>query len=220
MGGDGNRKADRRGKAELHRHNAATGMIRVAHRLSALVICIFLVLHVANHMVAVVGQAEHIRFMQGIRPVYRNAVVEPVLLMLFAWQALSGLRLLSVRWRNRDGIVAWLQIGSGAYLVAFLLIHVPSVLVARYGLGTETDFGFAAAGLHSPATAWFFAPYYAGSLTAMCAHIGCASSWALFPDSRVARRRWIMLVTAPGLIAGVLIVLSLGGVFYEVQLHG
>jgi hypothetical protein len=84
----------------------------------------------------------------------------------------------------------------------------------------ETDFGFAAAGLHSPTSIWFFAPYYAGSMTALFMHIGCATSWPLFPDNSAARIRWIFGAAALGAIGGVLIVLSLSGAFYEVKLHG
>jgi succinate dehydrogenase/fumarate reductase cytochrome b subunit len=135
-------------------------------------------------------------------------------------QLFSGLRLLLARWRNADGIVAWLQIASGAYLAAFLTIHVLSVLVARYSLGLETDFGFAAAGLHNPTSIWFFAPYYAGSMIALFTHVGYATSWTLFPNNSRARVRWIFGMAAFGAMGGVLIVLSLSGTFYEAKLHG
>jgi succinate dehydrogenase/fumarate reductase cytochrome b subunit len=194
-------------------------LVQAAHRLSALPIGAFLVLHVANHLVGLMGQQEHIRFMRTIRPIYRNVVVEPALLLLLVWQVSSGLRLLLSRRRDADGIVAWLQIGSGAYLALFLVIHVSSVLVARYSLGLETDFGFAAAGLHSPASIWFFAPYYTGSVIALFTHIGCATSWALFADNRTAQIRLIMGAVALGAMGGVLIALSLSGALYEVKLH-
>lgn len=196
------------------------GTIRVGHRLSAVLIGTFLVLHVANHLVGLLGQPAHIRFMQTIRPFYRNAVVEPLLLMLLAWQLISGIRLLLARRRNVDGLVAWLQIGSGAYLASFLIIHVFSVLVARYSLGLETDFSFAAAGLHSPTGIWFFAPYYAGSMLALFTHVGCATSWVLFPRNGVARHGWVIGAGVLGAVCGVLVVLSLSGAFYEVQLRG
>jgi succinate dehydrogenase/fumarate reductase cytochrome b subunit len=195
-------------------------ILRAAHRLSALPIGAFLVLHVANHLVGLMGQHEHIRFMRTIRPIYRNAIVEPALLLLLVWQVSSGLRLLLARRRDANGIVAWLQIGSGAYLALFLAIHVLSVLVARHSLGLETDFGFAAAGLHSPASVWFFAPYYAGSVIALFTHVGCATSWALYPHSRSAQIRWIIGAGTLGATSGILIVLSLSGALYEVRLHG
>ncbi len=62
----------------------ASATIKALHRLSALLIGAFLVLHIANHLVGLLGQPLHIRFMQAIRPFYRNAVVEPALLMLIA----------------------------------------------------------------------------------------------------------------------------------------
>lgn len=201
------------------RQKPAGRTMRGAHRLSALLIGAFLLLHLANHLVGLFGQQEHVRFMHTIRPIYRNVLVEPILLVLLTWQLFSGLRLLVARGRNTDGLVAWLQIGSGAYLAFFLLVHVLSVLVARHSLGVETDFGFAAAGLHNPNQIWFFAPYYTGSILALATHIGCATSWALYPDNRTAQIRWIIGAGTFGFLLGALVVLSLGGAFFAVRLH-
>ena len=193
-------------------------MLKAAHRASALVLGIFIVLHVANHLVGLTGQQNHIQFMKMIRPMYRTGLVEMCLLFLLVWQALSGTRLLMFRWRNNDGIVAWLQIISGAYLMLFLIIHVCSVLFARSNLGIDTNFNFAAAGLHTPNGALFFAPYYTGSFLALFTHIGCASSWRFYADNRKAQLRWIMFWAGLGLIIGILVVMGLSGLLYDVQL--
>lgn len=193
-------------------------MLKTAHRVSALIVGIFLILHVANHLVGLSGQQNHIQFMKMIRPIYRTSAVETCLLSLLVWQMLSGIRLLVHRWRNNDGIIAWLQIISGAYLALFLIIHVCSVLFARTYLGIDTNFNFAAAGLHTPNGALFFIPYYTGSFLALFTHIGCAISWRFYSDNHAAQLRWIMLCSGIGLIIGILVVMGLSGVLYDVKL--
>lgn len=193
-------------------------MLKTAHRASALIVGIFLILHVANHLVGLSGQQNHIQFMKMIRPIYRASAVETCLLSLLVWQMLSGIRLLVHRWRNNDGIIAWLQIISGAYLALFLIIHVCSVLFARTYLGIDTNFNFAAAGLHTPNGALFFIPYYTGSFLALFTHIGCAISWRFYSDNHAAQLRWIMLCSGIGLIIGILVVMGLSGVLYDVKL--
>lgn len=193
-------------------------MLKTAHRVSALIVGIFIVLHIVNHLVGLTGQQNHIYFMKIIRPIYRTGFIEACLLSLLVWQMLSGFRLLAIRWRNNDGIVAWLQILSGAYLAFFLIIHVCSVLFARTNLGIDTNFNFAAAGLHTPNGAWFFAPYYTGSFLALFTHIGCATSWRFYTYNRKAQLRWILVWSALGLIIGIFVVMGLGGLLYDVKL--
>ena len=193
-------------------------MLKTAHRITALIVGIFIALHIVNHLVGLTGQQNHIDFMKIVRPIYRTGIVETCLVILLVWQMVSGIRLLVHRWRNNDGIVAWLQITSGAYLALFLIIHVSSVLFARSYLGIDTNFNFAAAGLHTPNGALFFAPYYAGSFVALSMHIGCATSWRFYSDNRKAQLRWITICSGVGCIIGILVVMSLGGILYDVKL--
>ena len=69
---------------------ARSPRLRTLHASSALVIGLFLLLHIANHLVGLAGREDHIAFMTAIRPLYRNLVVEPVLLFLLAFQIVSG----------------------------------------------------------------------------------------------------------------------------------
>jgi succinate dehydrogenase/fumarate reductase cytochrome b subunit len=144
--------------------------LRHLHRLSALALGLFLAMHLSNHIAGLAGQAAHTTVLSFLRPIYRNFVVEPVLILLFFWQALSGLRLAWSLWRAKGR--ARLQALSGAYLAAFLLIHIAAVLSARLLSGTETDLSFAAAGLHAGGIwPWFFAPYYGLAVVALFAHL-------------------------------------------------
>lgn len=132
-----------------------------------------------------------------VRQIYRNPIVEPVLIVAFGLQVGLGLALLARRRRTT------FQTASGAYLALFLLIHVSVVLCARWN-GTETNLAFAAAGLHAaapwPAT---FAAYYGLAVLAVFAHI----SVPLGRRHRVAARMFL----GAGIATALCLVLLLAG---------
>jgi hypothetical protein len=135
------------------------------------VLAVFLVVHVANHLAALAGVDAHVRFMDAARRVYRQPVVEAVLLACVVLQAASGLRMLWTGRQRRRGVLAWLQAGSGAYVALFLAIHVAAVLAGRAG-GLDTNFFFAAAGLHVWPFVLFLVPYYFLAVAALFVHVG------------------------------------------------
>src|SRR5690606_17284718 len=113
-----------------------------------------------------------------LRPLYRNAVVEPALIALFATQILLGLALARRRGRPTDGW-ALAQVGSGLVLALFLVQHVPAVLYARPAV--DTDIAFAAATVASFPRAAYFAPYYTLAITALATHLAAALRFHRWP---------------------------------------
>ena len=146
---------------------------RRLHRVAGAVLAVFLAIHVANHLAALAGVDAHVRFMDAARRVYRQPVVEAVLLLCVVLQAASGLRMLWTGRQRRRGLLPWLQAGSGAYVALFLAIHVVAVLAGRVG-GLDTNFYFAAAGLHVWPFVLFFVPYYFLAVAGLFVHLGCA----------------------------------------------
>ena len=140
-------------------------MVRRLHRGLAVVLGLFLVLHLGNHLAGLFGQDTHGAAQEALRLIYRNPLVEPLLLVAVATQAGLGLSLMVRRRR------VTLQTLSGGYLALFLLIHVGAVLTARWQ-GTYTVLAFAAAGLHAHAP-WpqVFALYYGLAVFAVFAHL-------------------------------------------------
>ncbi len=194
---------------------AAPPRLRLLHLLSASVVGLFLNFHIANHIVGLFGEHRHIAFMAAGRHVYRSLPVEAVLLGLFGWQALSGVALVIRGWRTRVGAIAWAQAASGLYLALFLCIHVTAVLSGR-AYGIDTDFRFAAQGMHI-GLAWFFVPYYSLAVLAIFTHLGCALYWISQGQNRPPQP-WIVGVSAAvGGVLGLLIIASLGGVFFPVN---
>jgi len=180
---------------------------RRLHRGAGAVLAAFLLVHMANHMAALAGVDAHIRFMEAARRVYRQPVVEGLLLLCAVLQAGSGL-VLAWAGRRRRGVLARAQVASGAYLALFLAIHVAAVLAGR-GAGLDTNFYFAAAGLHVWPFVLFFGPYYFLAVAALCVHVGCALA------SRARARRLTVLGAASvagGVLGAVIVACLLGGV--------
>lgn len=167
--------------------------IRPLHLASGLLILIFLALHMANHLAMFAGQAAHIEMMSRVRPFYRNALVEPLLLSALVFQIGSGLAMIWRTRSSRTGYIPWLQAGSGIVLALFLLNHVIAVLAGRFTLGLDTNYHFAAAGFHA-GLATFFVPYYFLGVASLFVHVACALSWHI-------RSRTIPLFVALGGIA-------------------
>jgi hypothetical protein len=119
--------------------------LRVAHGVSALaLVTIFLALHIANHLMFPAGKGTYDAAMKVFRHVYRNDILEPLVVALFLFQVGTGLffvwRLTGVpsdRFRT-------FQIASGVYLAFYVLGHMDSVFIfARTYLGIDTGWGFA-----------------------------------------------------------------------------
>lgn len=190
--------------------------LRRWHAVSAVVVAVYATLHVANHLFGLAGVSSHLRFMEGARSIYRSRLIEPVLLACVAFQVASGLTLFVRGWKQRRGAVAWLQAICGAYLAAFLLIHVTAVWFGRLALELDTNFYFAAAGFHVPPFQFFFAPYYFLAIAALFTHLGCAAYWHM----PLARNRALVVAVplALGVAVAALIVLALAGALYPIDI--
>jgi succinate dehydrogenase/fumarate reductase cytochrome b subunit len=188
------------------------------HRVVALILAVFVGIHMLNHVVGLAGQAQHIAFMTAVRPYYRNAVLEPFLLALFASQAITGIVMVVRGWPGRRGRVEWLQALSGMYLSVFLLVHIVSVIAGRVALKLDTDFRFAAAGFHVPGWPWYFGPYYALAVFALFAHAGCAVYWNVRTRFPSGGRGGLLLMTSAGFVLGLAIVAGLAGLLYPVNI--
>lgn len=192
--------------------------IRLFHRFSALLLGAFLILHMANHVVGLVGQADHLRFMAAVRPYYRHALVEPVLLVLLLIQISSGLAMAIRSRRKTAGWVAWLQAISGLYVAVFIANHVIAVLAGRWAFGLDTDFRFAAAGMHVPPLQWLFIPYYWLGVAAIFSHVGCALHWTLLERNIAFARTMLWTFIFAGMALGTAIVAALAGALYPVNI--
>lgn len=141
------------------------------HYFSGIVIASFVMLHLANHLISLSGAANHIRWMELFRQIYRNPLVESLLLLAIGIQILSGLRLFLLSRKTVKGFFQQLQRWSGLYLALFFLNHIGAVFAGRYFLEVDTNLYFGIAGLHSFPHALFFFPYYSLAILAFFGHV-------------------------------------------------
>ncbi len=123
------------------------GLWRVAHGISALILCVYVLFHLGNHLMGLVSTELHAEVMDIGRRVYRADLIEPILVLAFIFQVCTGL-FLAWRWSaSSHGWIGTFQIASGIYLSVFVLGHMNSVFIyARAFLGIPTDWAFARGG--------------------------------------------------------------------------
>jgi len=192
--------------------------LRHLHRYSALLLGLFLLAHLGNHLAGLAGIDAHIALMERLRTVYRFPLIEALLLAAVGVQVASGITFLVRGWKKRRGAVYALQAVSGGYLAFFFLNHVGAVLVGRTVLDLDTNFHFAAAGMHVAPFHFFFMPYYFLAVLALFTHAGCFLYWRRLRTSPACARQALALSMTIGAVLGLLIVLMLAGALYPVDI--
>ena len=141
------------------------------HYLSGLIITVFVGLHLFNHIVSIFGAEMHIEVMKTLRLLYRNIVVETILLIAVFVQIISGLKLFKTNRKLAITSFDKLHIYTGLYLAIFFIIHLSAVLSGRHFLHLDTNFYFGVAGLNSFPFNLFFVPYYGLAIFSFFGHI-------------------------------------------------
>ena len=98
-------------------------LTRRLHRASAVVLLLFILPHVANHLVALTGIEAHIAAMRQLRAIYRFAPVEVLLLAAALLHPLAGLVsafALRVPLDGTDVARRWTQV-KAIYAAAWLI---------------------------------------------------------------------------------------------------
>ncbi len=190
-------------------------MIVRAHRVSGIAILVFVTLHLAVHLTALAGVRAHVETLSIIQMLYRNPVVEPLLLVALTLQISIGIRFAFARWHSAQG-ERWarLQLVSGLYLALFIINHTGAALYARYAAGLDTNFFWASGSLLHPITRWFFYPYYALAIVAVFSHVAAAVWFRTRCVKTVGFTLFVSLVVA------ILILFAFGGWLYTISLPG
>jgi hypothetical protein len=157
--------------AQAHRRKLV-----VAHAVSACaILAVFLLMHLGNHLVGLWSGAAHIRIMDVVRRVYRNPVMEPVLVGLILFQIASGVLLLRRRMAGPGDLFGVIQALTGFYVAVYFVGHVIAAFSARMA-GTDTNWNWLTGhdrGLlfHLSGSA-VLAHYWVGPI-AIVAHVAC-----------------------------------------------
>ncbi|MEM6316685.1 MAG: hypothetical protein AAF960_03390 [Bacteroidota bacterium] len=142
------------------------------HRLTGIFTAIFVVAHLFNHTAAWFGIETHQQVLYALRLVYRQPLIEIVLISSFLFQIASGLRLAYQLWQKVDKTTLdKVQLTSGVLLSLFLLQHISATLGQRWYFGLDTNFYFAAGVVLEKPLLYYFIPYYFVGVVAFGGHL-------------------------------------------------
>lgn len=193
--------------------------LRTVHKTFAILVGVFVLLHLGNHLTLLNSIDLHIQVMRLLRTFYRSPVIETFLLIGVALQIFTGLRLVFQQFKQKKDAWRWLQISSGIYLAYFFINHVGATLLTRSLIGLDTNVFFASVGLHVPPFQYFFAPYYFLAVCAFFSHTACIIHGVQVRNQGSSNNHWPLLILLAGPLVGGVIVTAQAGVFYPVTIQ-
>jgi hypothetical protein len=188
--------------------------LAVAHGVSALaILLLFVGPHIGNHLAGFWSGSIHIAIMNVVRRVYRDDIVQPVLLALIGFQILSGTALVRRRMRTPSDFLGTVQTMSGAYIGVYFLAHMTAVFAARYA-DVDTNWSWLTrpndSMLVSLSKLRLIAHYWVGPI-AIVAHVACGLRWVLLQrdisPATANRLAWALITL--GVVASSLIIAAL-----------
>jgi hypothetical protein len=199
----------------------AVAMTPVGHRRLALahgvsasaILLLFVGPHIGNHVAGFWNGPAHIEIMNAVRRVYRDDIVQPMLLALIGFQILSGTALVRRRIRMPSDFLGTVQTMSGVYVGVYFLAHMTAVFAARQA-GTDTNWTWLTrpddSMLVSLSSLRLIAHYWVGPL-AIVAHVACGLRMVLLQHDispATANRLALALITV-GVVASSVILVAL-----------
>jgi hypothetical protein len=185
--------------------------LAIAHGVSALaILLLFVGPHIGNHLAGFWNGPVHIETMNAVRRVYRDDIVQPMLLTLIGFQILTGTVLVRRRMRMPNDFFGTIQTMSGVYVGVYFLAHMTAVFAARYA-GTDTNWNWLTrphdSMLVSLSNLRLIAHYWVGPI-AIVTHVACGLRVILLQrDSSptAADRLALALITAGIVISSVIL---------------
>ena len=113
--------------------------LKSIHYFSGSLFFVFVIAHLANHLFSLSSFNHHIAIMETLRLIYRNVFVETILMIVLVVQIVSGLKLFKSKRSIKKDLFENLQVLSGLYLAAFLIIHLSAVWGGRLFLKLDTN---------------------------------------------------------------------------------
>ena len=188
--------------------------LAVAHGVSAIaILLLFVGPHIGNHLAGFWNGSVHIEIMNAARHVYRDDIVQPILLALIGFQILSGTALVRRRMRMPSDFLGTMQTMSGVYVGVYFLAHMTAVFAPRYA-EIDTNWAWLTRPNDSLLASLFklrlIAHYWAGPI-AIVAHVACGLRWVLLQRdvSPAAADRIAWALIATGFVASSIILLAL-----------
>jgi hypothetical protein len=190
--------------------------LAVAHGVSAsAILLLFIGPHLVNHAAGFWNGPVHIAIMNVVRRVYRDDIVQPVLLALIGFQILSGTALVRRRIRMPSDFPGTVQTMSAVFVGVYFLAHMTAVFATRHA-GTDTNWiwltrpnGSMLVSL-GPSNLRLIAHYWVGPI-AIVAHVACGLRMVLLQHdiSPATTNRIALVLVTVGVVASSVILVAL-----------
>ncbi|WP_422354090.1 DUF4405 domain-containing protein [Roseivirga pacifica] len=194
-------------------------MAKRVHFISGLIITIFIVFHLINHVYGLFGVERHIELMNQFRLVYRNALAETILLLSVFVQIVSGIKLFNRSRKIAQGFWKKLQLWSGLYLAIFFVFHLGAVFLGRLVLNLDTNIFFGIAGLNTFPFNLFFIPYYGLAIVSFFGHTAAIHIQKFKrPIFGITPNKQSSLILVFGILLTITILFGLTGQFQGIEI--
>lgn len=116
--------------------------MKALHRASALLLSVFVLAHIGNHVAGAFGLETYFKYLTAVRAAYRSPVGEPILISLVAAQMITGLGLMIISFQRPEPrkLLSWIELVAAWLFLLFITTHLASIAVTRFYFELETDF--------------------------------------------------------------------------------
>jgi len=151
------------------------------HRASALMLSVFVLAHIGNHVAGLFGLEVYFRYLTAVRQVYRHPIGEPILIGLIIIQMNTGLAITvsAFQRRERRKLLSWIEIIAGWLFFLFITIHLASIALTRYYFEMETDFLWVATMMRSSPLQPFVIAFHFLGIVVVTTHMGIGFRYLL-----------------------------------------
>ncbi len=186
------------------------------HRITGIVVSVFVVAHLLNHSMAWFGIETHQRILESLRVVYRQPFIEFLLVACFIFQAVSGFIFIKKIWRKKSKTTfERIQIYTGIVFGIFIIQHIAATLIQRRIFGFDTNFYFASRVVLEFPFKLYFIPYYFLGIMAFALHVANVHRSKITSIVGEVRAKWhfYLILTAFLCISVLILYVFMGGRF-------
>ncbi len=190
------------------------------HRITGILVSLFIVAHLGNHLIAISGIETHISVMNSLRVIYRNPIIEPILILAFAFQSISGIRLFYRLLKKKEKSTQdKIKMYSGVILAVFIINHIAATIGQRLYFELDTNFYFAARVVLQDPFYYFFIPYYFLGIMAFGVHLAVVhrDKVSNYISPHQARIHYYGIIGL-FLLISIMILLIFTGSFYDIRI--
>lgn len=195
--------------------------MKTLHRIFAVFLLIFIIVHLGNHAAAAFGIDQFNTYISTVRVYYKHPIVEPTLITLIIAQGFTGvwLTITSFQRPEKRSIISWIELLSAWVFLFFIIIHLTAIAVTRYYFEMQTDFYWAATMMRETRLQPYIIGFHFLGVAAVSIHtgIGVKYLFGAIGAASIGRILGIMLAIA-GIAAGTIGIAAYTGVFYPIVL--